>query len=113
VWLIGAKPGECREYHRGFLAFDRVPRELPSPSMKRQQETVAALATHTWHLYEKGLALLTQLRHAEGDYSYFLIAASPPPAVRPRSRPDGRLPSFAKSKSAFTESKARFAKLKF
>jgi uncharacterized protein (DUF2237 family) len=74
-WLAGAKPGERFEYHRGYLALDRV---KGTTSLKEaEHRKLAALADHALALAGQGRVHLLQERHGDGDYSYWALARAP------------------------------------
>ena len=84
AWLGQAMPGECIEYHRGFLVVDSDQTVGLLPEHERREVTRTARRA-AWAA-EQGYVHLLQRRHGEEDFSYLAI-------VRPR--PKGRSPSMA------------------
>ncbi len=77
-WLTRAKPGDRIEYHRGFLALDRI---KGTNSLKEgERRKLAAVADHALALAGRGELHLLQERHGDGDYSYLVVASA---SVRP------------------------------
>ena len=73
-WLARAKPGERLEYHRGFLALDRI----KGPSREEAERLkLAAVAGYALALADRGKLHLLQERHGNGDYSYWAVARAP------------------------------------
>jgi hypothetical protein len=74
-WLACAKPGERHQYHRGYLALDRVKGTTSLKEAERRK--LAALADHALALAGQGKLHLLQQRHGIGDYSYWAVAKTP------------------------------------
>lgn len=72
-WVGDAEPGSKVEYHRGHLASDRV-RGMSTFAEKARRE-LGAIADRAQSLAAEGRLILTQVRHGDGDYSYY--AAKP------------------------------------
>lgn len=72
AWIAQAEPGDCLEYHRGFLALDAGPdSQTPKSDERRELARVARIA---WRAAEKRLVHLVQRRNGPDDYSYLAIA---------------------------------------
>ena len=72
-WLGGALPGEALDYHRGFLALDRV---VPGSRLSKEDaEELDRVATAALAAAEAGRVHLLQRRHGVGDYSYHVVIA--------------------------------------
>jgi hypothetical protein len=76
-WLARAKPGDRIEYHRGFLALDRI--KGMSSLNDAERRKLAAVADQALALADGGKLHLLQERHGNGDYSYWAVAR---PSVR-------------------------------
>lgn len=87
-WIAAALPGSCLEYHRGFLATDRMP--STSPYSPDQRNKLVAVAKRALQMAEDGRLHLVQKRHGDGDYSYIAIK------VRPRRRRVHAVPARAR-----------------
>jgi hypothetical protein len=87
AWLVRAKPGDRVEYHRGFLALDRIKGMSSLNDAKRRK--LAAVADHALTLADWGKLHLLQERHGNGDYSYWAVARTP---ARPVERVSSRFP---------------------
>jgi hypothetical protein len=74
-WLACAKPGERLQYHRGYLALDRVKGTTSLKEAERRK--LAALAGQALALADGGKLHLLQERHGDGDYSYWAVARAP------------------------------------
>jgi len=84
AWLTRAKPGERLQYHRGYLALDRV---RGTTSLKEaERRKLAGLADHASALAGQGKLHLVQERHGYGDYSYWTVARAPSGSVVARMR---------------------------
>ena len=70
AWLVRAKPGDRVEYHRGFLALDRI--KGMSSLNDAERRKLAAVADQALALADGGKLL--QERHGNGDYSYWAVA---------------------------------------
>jgi hypothetical protein len=79
AWLARARPDERFEYHRGFLAIDRI--MCPGPRIEAERGKLAAVADHALALAVRGELHLLQERHGDGDYSYWAVARASPPSV--------------------------------
>jgi hypothetical protein len=79
-WLGQAGPGETIEYHRGFLALDRIPAAQRLP--ERDCRELLKLARRALWAAEQDLVHLVQSRHGADDYSYFAVAR-----LRPKTPP--------------------------
>ena len=73
AWLGNAMPGDCLEYHRGFLACDRDPDQRTLTPADRRR--VDALADQVREMAAIGLVALIQRRLGEADFSYLAIKA--------------------------------------
>ena len=69
AWLDRAEPGASVEYHRGFLAVDRMISAL-SPARRARLAGVADLA---FEAAERCLVRLVQRRHGPSVFSYLAI----------------------------------------
>jgi hypothetical protein len=75
AWLARARTGERLEYHRGFLAVDRVKgTSALNESARRKLATVAGQASA---LSDQGRLHLLQERYGDRDYSYWAVARAP------------------------------------
>ena len=72
AWLARARPGEWLEYHRGFLALDRI--KGMSSLNDAERRKLAAVADQALALADRGKLHLLQERHGNGDYSYWAVA---------------------------------------
>lgn len=72
TWLRIAMPGDQLEYHRGFLALDRV---IGSRMSADEREQVDGVAARLMDLAEIGQVRLLQRRHGACDYTYIVVAA--------------------------------------
>jgi hypothetical protein len=72
AWLARARPDERFEYHRGFLAIDRI--KGPRLGIEAECRQLAAVADHALTLAVRGELHLLQVRHGNGDYSYWAVA---------------------------------------
>jgi hypothetical protein len=70
AWLAGAVAGVL-EYHRGFLAVDRIEIRRAGEKERRRLGAAADLALR---LASEKRVHLVQHRHGAGDYSYFMVA---------------------------------------
>ena len=78
AWVARARPGDQIEYHRGFLALDRI----KGPSLEEAERLkLAAVAGHALALADRGKLHLLQERHGNGDYSYWAVARAPARAI--------------------------------
>src|SRR5690242_3997327 len=84
-WIGQVVPGDSREYWRGHLALDRVPRSGRLPE-KDRLELIRVSGRALWAA-ERGLVHLVQQRHGPDDYSYICIARPRPKSER-RSLPE-------------------------
>jgi hypothetical protein len=84
AWLVHAEPGERLQYHRGYLALDRVKGTTSLKEAERRK--LAALADHASALAGQGKLHLLQQRHGYADYSYWAIARVPSGSVVARMR---------------------------
>ena len=75
AWLARARRGERLQWHRGFLAIDRI--KGTSPLREAERLKLAAVADHALALAERGVLHLLQQRHGDGDYSYWAVARAP------------------------------------
>jgi hypothetical protein len=80
-WLARAKPGERLEYHRGFLALDRI--KGTSSLKEAERRKLAAVADHALALADRAELHLLQERHGNGQYSYWAIARAPARSLEP------------------------------
>jgi hypothetical protein len=84
AWLTRAKPGERLQYHRGYLALDRV---RGTTSLKEaERRKLAGLADHASALAGQGKLHLVQERHGSGDCSYWAVVRGPSGSVVARRR---------------------------
>lgn len=76
AWVAQAEPDEALEYHRGFLALDRLPAlsELGDAEALR----LARVAERALHAAEQGLVHLVQRRHGAADFAYLAVARPRP-----------------------------------
>lgn len=76
AWVATAEPGDQLEYHRGFLAVDRLPvlSELP----EADRELLSQLASNALQLAEQDLVHLVQERLGPDHFSYITIARRKP-----------------------------------
>ena len=86
-WLARAEPGDRIEYHRGFLALDRI--KGMSSLNDAERRKLAAVADQALALADGGKLHLLQERHGNGDYSYWAVARTP---ARPLERVSSRFP---------------------
>jgi hypothetical protein len=86
-WLTRAGPGDRIEYHRGFLALDRI--KGMSSLNDAERRKLAAVADQALALADVGKLYLLQERHGNGDYSYWAVARTP---ARPMERASSRFP---------------------
>ena len=86
-WLARAEPGDQFEYHRGFLALDRI--KGMSSLNDAERRKLAAVADQALALADEGKLHLLQERHGNGDYSYWAVARIP---ARPLERVSSRFP---------------------
>ena len=86
-WLARAEPGDRLEYHRGFLALDRI--KGMSSLNDAERRKLAAVADQALALADGGKLHLLQERHGNGDYSYWAVARTP---ARPLERVSSRFP---------------------
>ena len=82
-WLGRARRGERLEWHRGFLAIDRV--KGTSPLREAERLKLAAVAHQALALADLGELHLLQQRHGDGDYSYWAVVGTPARSVAPCS----------------------------
>jgi hypothetical protein len=75
-WLGQATPGDCLEYHRGFLALDGIPMATRLPPKDRTE--LLKLGRRAMWAAEQGLAHLVQRRHGPDDFSYLAVARRKP-----------------------------------
>jgi hypothetical protein len=75
AWLTRAKPGERLQYHRGYLALDRV--RGTSCLREAERRKLAAVAGHASALAGDGKLHLLQERHGHADYCYWAVARAP------------------------------------
>jgi hypothetical protein len=75
VWLARAEPGDRIEYHRGFLALDRI--KGMSSLNDSERRKLAAVAGQALALADGGKLHLLQERHGDSDYSYWAVARAP------------------------------------
>ncbi|HET6377006.1 MAG TPA: hypothetical protein VFG05_01650 [Methylocella sp.] len=75
-WLGQAAPGDIIEYHRGFLALDRMP--AAQRLAERDRTELLKLARRALWAAEHDLVHLVQSRHGPDDYSYLAIARHRP-----------------------------------
>jgi hypothetical protein len=80
AWLAGARPGERLEYHRGFLAIDRI--KGMSSLNEPERRKLVAVADQALALADRGGLHLLQERHGDGEYSYW-AATKAPARIRP------------------------------
>ncbi len=73
LWLGRALPGNALDYHRGFLALDRV--TLGSRLSKEDAGELDRVATAAMAAAEAGLVHLLQRRNGDGDYTYLAVMA--------------------------------------
>lgn len=84
AWLTRARPGERLQYHRGYLALDRV---RGTTSLKEaERRKLAELADHASALAGQRKLHLVQERHGYGDYSYCAVVRGPSGSVVARRR---------------------------
>ena len=82
AWLLTAEAGDVLEYHRGFLAIDRLP---PGSRLHAQDASeLDRVAKAAMAAADAGRAHLVQRRHGEGDYSYLIAARARPPGAPDR-----------------------------
>ena len=76
AWVAAAEPGERLEYHRGFLAVDRLPvlSELPEPDRERPSQ----LASRALQLAGQDLVHRVQERLGPCHFAYLAIARPKP-----------------------------------
>lgn len=79
VWLARAEPSDRIEYHRGFLALDRI--KGMSSLNDSERRKLAAVADQALALADRGKLHLLQERHGNGDYSYWAVARAPARSV--------------------------------
>lgn len=77
AWVGNAAPGEVIEYHRGFLACDRLVAAAQWSPAERAELT--RMVRRALWCAEAGLVHLVQRRNGPGDYSYLAVK-------RPRAR---------------------------
>jgi len=75
-WLSQAAPGDVLEYHRGFLAVDRMP--FGNPMAPEAREELGRMSARAMLLAEQGLAHLVQRRLGPDRFSYLAIARPHP-----------------------------------
>ncbi len=83
-WLSQAAHGDVLEYHRGFLAVDRMP--FGNPMAPEAREELARTSARAMRLAERGFVHLVQRRLGPDRFSYLAIA---------RPRPGGAPIPFA------------------
>ena len=76
AWVAQAAPGEVLEYHRGFLALDRL--TGLSDLGDREAERIGKLADRAFHAAEQRLVHLVQQRLGPDRFSYRAIARPKP-----------------------------------
>ena len=76
AWVAQAAPGDVLEYHRGFLALDRL--TGVSELGAREAERVGKLADRAFHAAEQRLVHLVQQRLGPDRFSYRAIARPKP-----------------------------------
>lgn len=80
TWLMRAIPGDRFEYHRGFLASDRV---LDQVNVKpHEREILSKTGSYVWMMHEKGLVTLAQQKIAPNEFSYVAVRLKPEAAER-------------------------------
>jgi RNA polymerase sigma-70 factor (ECF subfamily) len=77
TWLAESRVGEALEYHRGFLALDRL--AVGSRLTAEQCEELDCVARAALAIAEQGRGHLLQRRYGHGDYGYLLVARPKPP----------------------------------
>lgn len=75
-WVGAAAPGECLEYHRGFLVVDTTP--VISKLADEDRTTLRCLARRAWWASEKGLVHLVQERLGPNRFAYIAITRPKP-----------------------------------
>jgi hypothetical protein len=83
-WVAVAVPRQRIEYFRGHLGRDRCPSARTYPEHDRKN--LVALARRVLQIAEHGRVLLFQVRHGEGDFSYFALRTTH------HGVPDGKSP---------------------
>jgi hypothetical protein len=71
-WIGQAKPGECFEYHRGFLTVDRSP---ASHLADHERRVLTKLAGAALSAAQADQVHLVQRRNGPADFSYLAIKA--------------------------------------
>jgi hypothetical protein len=94
AWVARAKPGERYEYHRGFLAIDRI--EATSSLKEAELRKLAAVADYALTLEGQGKLHLLQERHGDGDYSYWAVSRA---LARPIEHVLSRFPTNQRSEN--------------
>lgn len=72
AWISQAGPGECLEYHRGFLGIDVTPVISLLPETERR--SLCDLAHMALRAFEAGLVHLVQVRLGPDRFAYLAIA---------------------------------------
>jgi hypothetical protein len=70
TWLGQANAGDVLEYHRGYLAMDRVAGSRLGEEARRELDRVA---NKLFALASSSHGHLLQRRHGDGDYSYLFV----------------------------------------
>ena len=81
AWLARARRGDRLEWHRGFLAIDRI--KGTSPLREAERLKLAAVADHALALADLGELHLLQQRHGTGDYSYWAVVGTSARSIEP------------------------------
>lgn len=72
-WFRSAHIGKPFEYHRGYLAMDRVPGSRLGEEGRKELDRVADAVLD---MADAGHVHLVQRRHGSGDYSYLAVISS-------------------------------------
>jgi len=75
-WLSQAASGDVLEYHRGFLAADRMP--FGNPMVPETREELVRTSACVMRLAERGFVHLVQRRLGADRFSYLAIARPRP-----------------------------------
>jgi hypothetical protein len=70
AWLEQANAGDVLEYHRGYLAMDRV---AGSRLGEKARQELDRVATKLFALASSSRGHLLQRRHGNGDYTYLFV----------------------------------------
>jgi hypothetical protein len=69
-WLSTANAGDVLEYHRGYLAMDRVPGSRLGEEARQELDRIA---NKLFALASSSRGHLLQRRHGNGDYTYLFV----------------------------------------